>query len=87
MASEILGEAPRTLFLGQNLNRTLAGRSFDVRVFESFSIQSLTVTWFRPGLLTLSTWFSLIIRHIVLPSQISGIIQPSKSCHGMLLLL
>jgi hypothetical protein len=34
VASKILGEAPQALFLAQDLKRTLAGSSFDVRFFE-----------------------------------------------------
>jgi hypothetical protein len=43
VASKVLGEAPQTLFLAQDLKRTLAGRSFDVCIFESFAIQSIIV--------------------------------------------
>ena len=75
------------LLSAQDLKRTLAGRSFVVCIFESFAIQSMTVTSFWLGSLTLSAWFSLIIRLIISPSQILGIIQPSRLCHGMSLLL
>jgi hypothetical protein len=34
VASKVLGEVPRALFHSQNLKRTLAGRSFDVRILE-----------------------------------------------------
>jgi hypothetical protein len=43
VASKVLGEAPQTLFLAQNLKRTLADRFFDVCIFKSFPIQSITV--------------------------------------------
>jgi hypothetical protein len=43
VASKVLGEAQQTLFLAQNLKRTLAGRSFDVCIFESIAIQTITV--------------------------------------------
>jgi hypothetical protein len=43
VASKILSEAPRTLFLAQDLKRILAGRSFDVCIFESLAIQSIIV--------------------------------------------
>ena len=86
MASKVLGEVPRALLLAQDLKRTLAGRSFIVCNFESSAIESILQS-FLPGWLTLSTWFSLIIRLIVSPSRILGIIQPSIFCRGMLLLL
>ena len=87
MASEILGEAPCTLFIARDLNRILAGRFFDVCIVENFAIQSIIIASFWPGSLTLSTWSSLIMRLIDLPSQILEIIRPCKLCHGMLLLL
>jgi hypothetical protein len=43
VASKVLGEAPRALFLAQDLKRTLAGRSFAVCIFESFAIQCIIV--------------------------------------------
>ena len=35
MASEILGEVPPTPFVAQDLNRTLAGRFFDVCILRT----------------------------------------------------
>ena len=46
MASEILGEAPCILFIARDLNRTLAGRFFDVCIVKNFAIQSIIIASF-----------------------------------------
>jgi hypothetical protein len=88
VASKVLGEAQQTLFLAQNLKRTLAGRSFDVCIFESIAIQTITVA---PSPTRLVDSANLVFtNHTTYYIAVTnlGIIRPSRLiCHGMSLLV
>ena len=81
MAYKVLGEAEHTLFISHDVKPSQV--AVLLYVFLRASIQSIIVTSFRLGSLTLSTWFAQLIRLIILLSQILGIIRPSCICHGM----